>query len=421
MSVLCCLIPDLPIALACRQHPAWARQPLALLGPDTTVWTASAAARRSGVQVGMRPHQAQLCAPDVRLQPLAMNQVQEVQSMLEAALAAWELPVEAQAWGMAYVDVHAVAREADAVQPLAAEAGRRLRRMLGAALQPALGWDSGKFTAHAAARQVPPGRMRLVDKAGEVSFLAPLPVDLLPLAAPHLQQLHWLGIHTLGQFARLPATAVWQRFGAAGKLAQRWAQGRDDRPVRATVAQAPAPVTVTLDPPVTRLPPGVAAVMALLTPMLAARAAVLEGVRRLHLALAFATGGERTCELTFVEPASQPHRVEAAMVQQLAALHWPGAVERVRWTLLATGEVAAPQLTLFDISPAHRDDLRTLAAKLGSRYGKIFLQGQVTEAGHPLPERRAAFFPLTEDDLAPAAAPDLAGLPAAPRPGRRTR
>ena len=107
--------------------------------------------------------------------------------------------------------------------------------------------------------------------------------------------------------------------------------------------------------------------------------------------------------------------------QQLAALHWPGAVERVRWTLLATGELAAPQLTLFDTSPAHRDDLRTLAAKLGNRYGKIFLQGQVTEAGHPLPERRAVFSPLTEDDLAPAAAPDLAGLPAAPRPGRRTR
>jgi hypothetical protein len=179
---------------------------------------------------------------------------------------------------------------------------------------------------------------------------------------------------------------------------------------------------VALDPPATRLPPVVAAVMASLTPVLATRAAALEGVRRLHLALAFVTGGERTCELTFVEPASQPGRVEAALVQQLAALHWPGAVERVRWTLLATGELAAPQLSLFDTSPAHRGDLHTLAAKLGGRYGKIFFQGQVTEAGHPLPERRAAFFPLAEDDLTPSTpSPGPAGLLAATRPGRRTR
>ncbi len=127
------------------------------------------------------------------------------------------------------------------MRPLAAELGRRLRGRLGVHLQPALGWDSGKFTAHAAAMQVAPGRIRLVDKAEEVRFLAPLPVTLLPLPPLHLQQLHWLGVRTVGQFAALPAAAVWQRFGAAGKLAHRWAQGKDDRPVRSRLSRRPAP------------------------------------------------------------------------------------------------------------------------------------------------------------------------------------
>jgi hypothetical protein len=38
----------------------------------------------------------------------------------------------------------------------------------------------------------------------------------------------------LGQYAALPPSAVLQQFGKAGRLAQRFAQGKDDRPVGAT-------------------------------------------------------------------------------------------------------------------------------------------------------------------------------------------
>ena len=51
--------------------------------------------------------------------------------------------------------------------------GRLVRGALGPTLQPAIGWDSGKFTARVAALQVPAGRMRLVDQADEVRFLRP--------------------------------------------------------------------------------------------------------------------------------------------------------------------------------------------------------------------------------------------------------
>ena len=45
------------------------------------------------------------------------------------------------------------------------EVGRAVRGELGQALQPALGWDSTKFTAQAAARRTEPGRLRAVDRA----------------------------------------------------------------------------------------------------------------------------------------------------------------------------------------------------------------------------------------------------------------
>ena len=390
MSVLCCHIPDFSIALACRQYPAWRDQPLALLGPDERVWAVSPTAQRYGVQVEMRPPQAQIACPDVLLRPLDVAAAQAEQSALLAELAVWALPVEPQAWGQAYVDLHAVAKTAAVVQPLAAELGRRLRHALGDALLPALGWDSGKFTARVAAVNATPGRMRLVDKADEVRFLQPLPITLLPLPRPHLQQLHWLGIRTLGQFAKLPATAVWQRFGAGGKLAQRLAQGRDDRPVRAGVSSAAAPITIPIDPPTGLLQPVVDATMASLRPLLAERAAGLEGVRRLRIELSFVTGGTRAVDLTFVEPASQAARVQTALVQHLCALRWPGEVQAVQWTLLETGELAAPQLSLFAESLARLAPIAAIAEQFSSRYGPLFFQANLPNPTHPAPERRGA-------------------------------
>src|SRR5690606_17184017 len=207
--------------------------------------------------------------PEVLLRSLDAGASQAEQAAFLAAAAQWELPVEPQEWGVAYVDLHSVGATSTAVRPLAVELGQRVRAAFGDAMQPALGWDSGKFTARAAAVQAAPGRVRLVDKADEARFLDPLPITLLPLPRPHLQQLHWLGVRTLGQFAALPPAAVWQRFGTAGKLAHRWAQGRDDRAVQPGVAAVPEVTAVSIDPPSGLLRPVLDGLMATLQPALA--------------------------------------------------------------------------------------------------------------------------------------------------------
>jgi nucleotidyltransferase/DNA polymerase involved in DNA repair len=55
---------------------------------------------------------------------------------------------------------------------------------------------------------------------------------LLPLDDKALRRLWWLGIHTLGDFARLPKGAMLAQFGKQGPIAHQLAQGIDPTPVR---------------------------------------------------------------------------------------------------------------------------------------------------------------------------------------------
>jgi nucleotidyltransferase/DNA polymerase involved in DNA repair len=391
MSVLCCRIPDFLISLTYRQQPQWVNRPLALLAADETVCAVSVLAQRQGVQVAMRPRQAQTYCPDLALVPLETASAQAEQAALLAALTAWELPVEELGWGAAYLDLHTLARRAADVQPLADELGKRVRQLLGASLTPSLGWDSGKFTAHAAAQQAAPGHMRLVPKAEEAPFLANLPIALLPLSAKALQELYWLGIRTLGQYGKLPAVGVWQRWGQAGKLAQRWAQGRDERPVRPTVQNTPAVIELDLDPPSDRLPPVLAVALTGLKPPLQTLADQLAGCQRLRLQLDFVAGETRTVDIALVEPVCQAASLEGMLTHQLRTLVWPGEVSRLRLTLLETVELPARQLTLFPEQEAQPKPLTELARRFTGKYGQLFLQGQLADATHPLAERRCQF------------------------------
>jgi len=264
MSVLYCHVEQFLYRVTCQAQPALSGRPVALLGPDDKVAAVSPEAAATGLAPGMRPQEVRTRCPDAGLYPLDLQVVYSAALGLRQALRGLELPLEVAGWGSAYLDLRPVTRQKDEVALLAAELGRTVRRQLGAALQPALGWDSGKFTARAAALRTQPGRMRLIAVDEEQHFLAPLPLSLLPLPPDTLQQLTWLGIRTLGEFAALPGTAVWQRFGPAGKLAQQWARGQDSRPVCAGPLSNAVTTQLECDPPTEQLPPVLAVLRACL-------------------------------------------------------------------------------------------------------------------------------------------------------------
>ncbi len=400
MSVLCVQIPGFLLQIAYRAAPDLRDRPAALLDAHERVCALNAPARREGVTLAMRPQQALACCPDVTLRAADLDEALGLQGELLAAMTALGLPVEEHGWGRAYLDLHAgsaeasprsAARQPDEAQATAAALGKTLRATLGEPLVPALGWDSGKFTARAAASYTAPGRMKLVRKRDEPRFLSPLPTRLLPLARPNLQELSWLGIETLGQFGQLPVQAVVQRFGPPGRTAHEWARGLDRRPVRPTAVAPTETLACFFDPPAATLEPVLAALQATLQPQLAMLCRTLCGIRSLHLALTFSGQETRSLPLLFVEPVGEIGRVMRHVRAGLEALNWPQRLERAEIKRLESGELTVEQGALFDEPAATTLSLAELVARLAPRYGRIFRQGRAVDPSHPLAERRFVY------------------------------
>ncbi len=62
-------------------------------------------------------------------------------------------------------------------------------------------------------------------------FLAPHPVDLLPIPLDVIEDLHRFGLHTLGDVAAMKQETLTGRFGPAGQRAWDLSLGRDHTPL----------------------------------------------------------------------------------------------------------------------------------------------------------------------------------------------
>lgn len=78
----------------------------------------------------------------------------------------------------------------------------------------------------------PPRSICVVPPGEEAAFLAPLPVDALwGVGEKTEERLKTLGMRTIGDIARWPATDLARRFGKHGRLLSLHANGLDDRPI----------------------------------------------------------------------------------------------------------------------------------------------------------------------------------------------
>ena len=157
--------------------------------------------------------------------------------------------VEGAELGTAYVGL-------DGLEALYGGEARLVTTLLNAVpqnLAPRAGVGGTKFAAYVAARTCdPPGTARVPqDVAG---FLAPRPVDLLPIPAKLRAEIHRFGLLTLGDVAAMEVEALTDRFGPEGRRAWELAQGIDDSPVvplkheESVVEHAPLPfLSASLD------------------------------------------------------------------------------------------------------------------------------------------------------------------------------
>ena len=126
-----------------------------------------------------------------------------------------------------------------------------LKRAL-AAVGPAWNARAGaaerRFAALAAAGVARPGQALIVSDDRTRTFLAPLPLTLLPLERERYEELEELGVRTIGQLAGLPGGAVAERLGPDGRRAWSLARGEHDGRVRGRRPPA-EPLVETLEFP----------------------------------------------------------------------------------------------------------------------------------------------------------------------------
>jgi nucleotidyltransferase/DNA polymerase involved in DNA repair len=414
MSVLYCTIPHFAAALAQRDAPDGGEGPLVLVGPERRVLGCSAEAAACGVVAGMAVRTAEVRCPGARLLEADVARCRAEAEVLLQVLEGASSRVEPHGWGAAYVDLGDLARgQADAVA-LCRELGRAVRRELGDLLQPALGWDSNKFTAQVAARRTEPGHLRALEGVRERAFLRPLPVAFLPLAGDVLQRLRFLGLLTLGQYAALSTAAVWQQFGRAGVLAHHCARGEDDRPVVPRWQAPEMAARIEFEAPLVERDWLVAALRRLVSPLLAELRASLRACGLVRLVAQFEDGSAQERERTFLLPVAQEERVVQALEQLLrstaseavAGLRWPAGATALAVTLAQIQDAVAEQLTLFPLRDERQEKLRQVERYLAARFGANclrravmdpWLDRQDRQPGAPLPEWRVSW--LAEGEL----------------------
>jgi DNA polymerase-4 len=272
--------------------------------------------------------------------------------------------------GRFFLDLTGVARTHPEARDRAVKAGRDVEASF--RLHPTLGVAGNKLVSRVAAQVVAPdGDLLDVSSGSEASFLAPLPVSLLPAArgAKAAARLDLLSLRFVREVQALSLAHLARAFGAEGALLWSQARGVDPTPVRApeTRPRVIAEETLACETNDARaLAAHVARLSAELWAGLSTRA---ESARAMALAVEYADGFEGAAKRTFAEPARGSAAITAAAAELL-----PRAVKRrvrVRRLRLSAWGIAAAgrQLSLWDRDGAGTNSLESTIERARARFG----------------------------------------------------
>src|SRR4051812_40287489 len=172
--------------------------------------------------------------------PAAAEQAWEeiVRSLEDAGFA-----VEPSTVGVAYFETRGVERLYGGLEP----ALQRALAAVGSAWDARIGAAGRRFAALAAASVARGGPLLVVRDEEVDTFLAPLPLSLLPLERQRSDELEALGVRKLGQLAGLPGGAVAERLGPDGRRA--WSLARGGTAGRVRGRRPPAELAEALEFP----------------------------------------------------------------------------------------------------------------------------------------------------------------------------
>ena len=406
--IVCVRIPAFAASVEGRDNPRLDGQAFVLVNPGGAaqmVAGASLNALTSGVRIGMTLRQAQTLCRDVQVVAANPARAHRAAGELMETLAAFSDLVEMEA------PPHRPSRsrrpqlaigvdEGDGVwfmNPgrLLREQGIELAQTLQEAVQgrtrldPAIGLAANRFTARVAAGSLNPRQVLLIPRDGEREFLSPYPAALLPIYPEQARQLHLLGIHTLGDLATLPTSALNDLFGKQGAAFKRMAEGRDTTPVRPYIPRLGERANRQLDDPVddlTILRNVVEALVAELIHKLETRGQM---AGELVLAVILSGGGSQLAEVALRQPSASAAHLTQTLVEMLEGLPLAESVREVEVTFGGIVEAEARQLSLFPAESVPQDRLREVLCQLIARHGAdTFFWADLTNPDALIPERQ---------------------------------
>ena len=250
--------PAWAVATACRTDSSLIGTPLAVMerGPrGLVVRAASPEARAEGVVVGLRRREAEArCAAlgVIDADPAAEARTFEV---VARAMEPITPSVVLERPGVLTFPTRGPSRYFGGDEALCA----RVLEAVGATgvTGARTGVADGVFAARLATRTVGAQSARVIEPGESAAFLAPWPVNVMRGVIEGGDELAGLlvrlGLHTLGDFAALPPSAVLARFGTDGARAHRFALGLGDHGVSPMPPPPDLVETHEFDPPATRV------------------------------------------------------------------------------------------------------------------------------------------------------------------------
>ncbi len=236
MRLACLHLPGFPLQVAVRDRPELAGRAVAAVDATRAprVVSLSRAALERGVRRGMATGQARLLAPDLELVGAGRDRLRAALRALAEEIAQFSPTLELGGdgpeprWDI-WLEVPPAQRPRRFARRLVAAARR-------AGYRARVGVAEDRFTAWAAAVCAGDDPVHVVPRGGAAAFLAPLPLELLPLADEVRHMLRAAGVTTLGAFAALPPPSV----RPPGALdVHEMARGRGPTGLRPTVSIAP--------------------------------------------------------------------------------------------------------------------------------------------------------------------------------------
>ena len=220
------------VSMELIRHPELRGLPVVVggLGSRGVVTTCSYEARKFGVRSAMPVARARQLCPQAHYLPCDFSYYAPASKAFHAILRDYTPMVEPAGADEAYMDVHGCERLFGDPVAIAQDIRARISGEIG--ITGSVGVSINKLVSKVASDAGKPDGLVVVAAGEEAAFFAPRPIRDLPMIGPKTAaSLATMGVHTIGDLAALPLSALQSRYGKHGRELHDRARGIYDAPV----------------------------------------------------------------------------------------------------------------------------------------------------------------------------------------------